>query len=127
MSYKYGINGNDLNWEAIEFLNTYCPICIEHYNNITLKGDDMYDLLDDDCTNDEPYHEEIMCEGHILYYTRLEESQFLNAYSGTIPLKDDEWVIKHDTNDNFIRLVGNVPDEYLTEQYIQERDNANKE
>ncbi len=127
MSYKWGLNGNDLNWEAIEFLKIHCPICIEHYNNMTLKGDDMYDLLDEDCTNDEPYQEEVMCDGHVLYYTELEESHFLSVYSGAIPLKDDEWIIKQDTNDNFVRLIGQVPDEYLTEEYIKDRNEAEGE
>lgn len=124
MSYKWGLNGNDLNWEAVQFLNSYCPICAEAYNDTTLKGDDMYDLLDEDCTCDEHHEEEIYCEGHVLYYTELSESHFLSVYNGGIPLKEDEWIIKHDTNDNWVRLIGQVPDEYLTEDYINERNEA---
>ena len=147
MSYKWGMNGNDLNWEAIEFLKIHCASCLEYYKDKVCKYDceDSAEYIDficagcgDECNCTSPYihdgknyceecvYAEQYCEGHTLYYTNINKERFLELHHGA-KLKEGEWLIWQDTNSNFAGFIGEVPDEYLTEDYIEERDKALKE
>jgi hypothetical protein len=118
MSYKYGLNGNDIEWSEMEFLNQF-------YEEIEL------DIFNGEIELDE-YGD--IPEG--LFESYLDGNPTMIYYSGdrldiqkvlAEGKKIDEyldWYIIHDTNDNFVTFVGDVPDKYLTEQYIAERDEA---
>lgn len=74
MSYKYGLNGNDINWSFLETANQKCNDCKQR--------------------------EEDICEGHTTKYSKR------------------GWSLYHDTNDNFVRVVGNIPMEVYSTQYL---------
>lgn len=129
MSYKYGTNGNDLNWEAVQCLNWYCLDCEDikfEIKQSILKTVDQYipvfgyvkdridDLVDEIMRN-------VECEGHTHIYCQenLDLQQLL--VEGKTLDEVCEWYIVHDTNGNFVGLVGDVPDDYLTEEYLEER------
>jgi len=130
MSYKYGTNGNDLNWDAVIFLNEVCQECaIQEYelreelkevvkqysydweNHEDYINDLVYDIIESwECTG----HTKIYYPGHALDINLLLE--------GGKKINDvTPWHIAHDTNSNFVDLVGPVPDDYLTDDYIRDR------
>lgn len=128
MSYKYGTNGNDLNWDAIMELYDYCLDCEELKQELKeniLKALDPYFFfnLEEKVDN---FIDDLMCEYECSNHTHIYspvEIDFELLYREGKTIEDiTSWYIVHDTNGNFVTLVGDVPDDYLTEEYIRERD-----
>lgn len=118
MSYRYGLNGNDLNWDSMMFLNHF-------YEELELDIFNKEIELDEDGYIPEGVIESYMDGNPTMIYYKgeeldiqkvLEEGKKIDAYL--------DWYIIHDTNGNFVTFIGDVPDEYLTEEYIKERDEA---
>ena len=121
MSYKWGTNGNDLNWDMVTFLNEF----IEEIEIAIHEGE--AELDDDGYPTDEWYMGMSDSNPTYIYYPGEQlDIQSILATSDKIDNHVD-WYIVHDTNSNFVSLVGSVPDEYLTEEYIQERNEAENE
>jgi hypothetical protein len=118
MSYRYGLNGNDINWDEMMFLN-----CFIEEEELAIHDGEAE--LDEDGYVTDDYHMGVM-DGNptMIYYSgeQLDIQKILNE-GNTIDNYLD-WYIVHDTNDNFVTFVGNVPDKYLTEEYIKDRDEA---
>lgn len=114
MSYKWGVNGNDLEWSAIEELNSFLPeleVAIfeeeaefDQYGNVT---DEYYEGISDSNPTVVYY------KGNINIQRMLKEGKKIEDLA--------DWFIIHDTNGNHVTLVGDVPDDYLTEDYIKDR------
>lgn len=134
MSYKYGLNGNDLNWDEVLTLNEFCVECSENlhelekdlYNTLKQHGFDndfTRDIIDQ-CVEEYNYHRE--CEGHThCYFAKTDEeytTEDIIKAGGIEKLAD--YGLFHDTNGNFVSTFGNVPDRFFTEEYIKERDEA---
>lgn len=102
MSKKYGTNMNDLDLDMIDCLNEFCLDCAPEL----VRGEDPESLL---------------CEGHCTVYypdDQLDVAEFVKSGKS---LKDVvDWYILHDTNTNFVSLVGDVPLEYLTADYVND-------
>lgn len=119
MSYKWGTNGNDLNWDAMQFLDYF----IEELEIAIFEGEAEFD--EDGCVSDEYYQGISDSNPTYIYYDsneKIDIQEILRQGKKIDEILD--WYIVHDTNDNFVKLVGEVPDEYLTEDYIKERDEA---
>jgi hypothetical protein len=119
MGYRYGLNGNDLNWDAMMFLDSF----IEELELAIFEGEaelneDGY-VTDDfhmGITDSNPTY--IYYEGDIDVQGILSEGKKIDDYL--------DWYIIHDSNNNFVTFIGNVPDEYLTAEYIAERNEAER-
>lgn len=118
MSYKWGTNGNDLNWEMIEFLN----MLNEDLELAIFRGEAE---LDEDGEVTEKFYQDMQDSNPTMIYYAGEQHNIQEILKKGEKLDNYvDWYIVHDTNDNFVTLVGNVPDEYLTESYIHERNEA---
>jgi hypothetical protein len=95
MSYRYGLNGNDLRWEYMETVKYVCIDCAAAIQEARRTGE----------TLDESFYDNLMCDGHTLQYT------FGRGFGRLL----------HDTNGNFVRIVGNVPLDVFTTDYLAER------
>jgi len=133
MSYKYGLNGNDLDWDMILTggMGDFCVQCKESIYNIleSVKCDLSADFFSKDsidtildCVQEEFYNNG-SCDGHITCYYKSDKDftaeEIIKA--GGIE-KLAEYGIFHDTNDNLVSTFGDVPDSIFTERYIAERD-----
>lgn len=120
MSYRYGLNGNDLDWDAMMYLNHFC----EELELAIFEGDAN---LDEDGYPTEEWYQGMQDSNPTMIYYKgdidvqevLQKDEKIDQYL--------DWYIIHDTNDNFVTFVGDVPDDYLTEEYIQERNEAEAE
>jgi hypothetical protein len=121
MSYKWGTNGNDLDWDSVTCLNQF----IEEIEIAIHEGE--AELGEDGYPTDDWYMS--MSDGNptYIYYPgkEIDIQELLTTGKKLNDLLD--WFIVHDTNGNFVTLVGDVPDDYLTEEYIQERKEAEEE
>lgn len=127
MSYKYGINGYDLNWENVESLEDYCFDCMKEMVRNNLNS--LAELPEDyECQNHTHVyfeHKTVSTEPYVTTAMQFEEWVKKIVNGGAKPLTEVlDWYIVHDTNTNFVELYGEVPDEYLTEEYRKERDEA---
>jgi hypothetical protein len=120
MSYRRGANGNDLHWDSVTFLNYF----IEDVELAIFNGE--AELYEDGCVTDDFYENVSDSNPTYIYYKGDLDIQKILKNGEKIDEYLD-WYIIHDTNDNFVTLVGDVPDYYLTEEYIQERSEAQKE
>lgn len=115
MSYLYGVNGNDLDWESVVFLENH----VEELELAIFEGEVE---LDEEGNIADEFYEGVMDSNPtmIYYKEKIDIQQILKNGK----LIDDyvAWHIIHDTNGNFVTLVGDVPDDYLTNEYIKERD-----
>lgn len=118
MSVKYGVNGNDLDWESMEGLNSF----ILELEQAIATGEAEFD--DDGSITDEYYQGVMDGNPRIAYYDGegIDIQKIINE--GNTIEDYIEWAIIHDTNGNFVTLIGNVPDEFFTEEYIRERNEA---
>lgn len=128
MSFRYGTNGNDLNWDAVMSLYEYCLTCEEIRFGLREKIravlEEYFVLdLDDEIENfvDNLMCDYAICEGHERIYSPVEIDFSELVREGKTIDEVTPWYIWHDTNSNFVHLIGDVPDEYLTEEYIRER------
>lgn len=110
-----GLSGNDLNWESVVFLENH----VEELELAIFEGEVE---LDEDGSISDEFYESIMYSNPTMIYYKQEVNIQQMLKEGK--LLDDcvDWYIIHDTNGNFVTLVGNVPDDYLTDEYIKERD-----
>jgi hypothetical protein len=117
MSYRYGLNGNDIDWSEMEFLNSF----IEELELAIFEGE--AELDEDGYVTDEYYEGVSDSNPTYIYYKGDIDVQSILIDGKKI---DDylDWYIIHDTNDNFVTFIGDVPDKYLTEEYIAERNEA---
>lgn len=129
MSYRYGTNGNDLNWESVDSLYQYCLTCEEFVYELKQKIknviEEYFGCIDDWLINnfvDDLMETHSVCEGHVWVYSPIEINFEKLLKEGKTIESTVPWCIYHDTNSNFVELYGEVPDEYLTEEYIKERD-----
>ena len=131
MSFKYGTNGNDLNWDNILELYEYCLECdtnvADFKNNLVAY---LEDYLPNEAVDEvvelasEHYDYNLQCEGHTHVYSNLDKEEFWAMYRGKNRFSDGNWFIVRNTNYNSVDLIGNVPDKYLTEEYLAERAEA---
>lgn len=121
MSYKWGTNGNDLDWDAMMFLNSF----MEDLELAIFNGE--IELDEDGYVPEDVYEGYSDSNPTVIYYKgeELDIQEILK--NGEKIDKYLDWYIVHDTNGNFVSLVGDVPDEYLTEDYINERNEAENE
>lgn len=118
MSYKWGMNGNDLNWDSMMSLNYFT----EELEIAIFEGEAE---LDEDGYVTDEYHMAVSDSNPTMIYYDGEELDIQQILKDGKKLDDMlDWYIVHDTNGNFVNFVGEVPDEYLTEEYIQERNEA---
>lgn len=128
MSFRYGTNGNDLNWDMVMSLYQYCLTCEEIKFEIKQKikaiveeyftrADNLIDSFINELMSEHAY-----CEGHIWLYSPVKLDFDKLIQEGRTIEEIVPWAIFHDTNNNFVSLYGDVPDDYLTPEYIQERD-----
>jgi hypothetical protein len=130
MSYKYGTNGNDLDWSAVECLNSYCVECrqvVREFVEEVRELCERYGFSDFETDNltstaEDSIRSEVHCEGHTIIYSPLDGDDFWDMFAGKKSFPGQEWHIVHNTNNNFVDLIGDVPDEYLTKEYRAERD-----
>ena len=116
MSYKYGLNGNDLNWDAMMFLESF----VEEFE-ISIFNKEVE--LNEDGEVEDGVYESFMDGNPTIVYYKGETLDIQKILKDDKQLEDYlEWYIAHDTNGNFVYFQGDVPDEYLTEEYIKERD-----
>jgi hypothetical protein len=124
MSYKYGTNGNDLNWDMVMFLHTYT----EELELAIFNGEAE---LDEDGNVTDQFYEGLADSNPTVVYYKSKDGKELDIQNllanGEKIDNYCEWYIVHDTNDNFVNLVGEVPDDYLREEYIAERNEAEGE
>lgn len=115
MSYKYGINGNDLNWDEMMFLNSFIEELELDIFNGKIK-------LDEDGYAPEGVYEGYSDSNPTMIYYDGEEINIQAMLKDGKKIDDYiNWYIIHDTNDNFVSLIGDVPDKYLVDEYIAER------
>ena len=139
MSYKYGLNGNDLNWDMILTvgMSEFCVECEEnlHYAIICVKDElSMLGFLDAESADDileiisNDFYDHTACDGHTTCYYRADSEYTTEEIiqAGGIE-KLAEYGIFHDTNDNFVDTFGDVPNSIFTEKYIAERNEAEAE
>lgn len=121
MSYRYGLNGNDLDWDAMMFLHSFMEeVEISIHNNEA--------ELDEDGNITDSWYEGICNSNPTYIYYGGEELNIQDLLDSGKKMGDyKDWFIVHDSNDNFVTFVGDVPDKYLTEEYIKERDEAEAE
>lgn len=168
MSHRYGINGNDLDWSMMEFLNSFTE---EAELNIFFKN--VYNMKECEATQEDEDSRGLFCDGFgcegecgviftagDTYYTDTEgfgDSATIyyfcqqcaaikeneNFENGTVIyypgdhidvqalLREGKkldncvpWYIAQDTNSNFVSLRGDVPDKYLMEHYLRDRNEA---
>ena len=121
MSYKYGLNGNDIDWDAMQFLNYFN----EDFELALFNGEVETD--EDGNIPDEVYDAFQDANPTFIYYKGddIDVQQLLKEGKKIDSLLD--WYIVHHTNSNFVAFVGDVPDDYLREEYIQERNEAEME
>lgn len=139
MSYKYGLNGNDLNWDAIICggMNEFCVECEENLHNAITRVKDelsMLGFIDAESADDileiisNDFYDKTECDGHTTCYYKSDRDftteEIIRA--GGIE-KLAEYGIFHDTNDNLVGTFGDVPDSIFTEKYIAERDETEAE
>lgn len=129
MSYKYGTNGNDVNWDAVESLHMYCLDCISQ--EVELKTD-LQQVMRKyhinragasavmDAAMEALVHTGECC-GHTHVYCPSGVNLQLLFRRGRKLETVVPWYILHDTNGNFVKFVGHVPDEYMSEDYKAER------
>lgn len=116
MSYKFGLNGNDLNWDKVTCLNS---MTLELEQAI-LEG--VAELDEDGNVTDQYYQSVSDMNPTIIYYSG-EVVELKDVKESDKPfLEFVPWFLIHDTNDNSVQFEGDIPDEYLTDEYIQERD-----
>ncbi len=141
MSYAYGLNGNDIDWEAIESMAGIYEYCMECDKAIHAIKQSVKDVLnssnhkfDDESIEqildlvEERFTFDNECEGHRRCYYYHSGSSFTIAHiiaAGGIQ-KLAMWGIIHDTNGNFVSTFGKVPDKIFTTDYLEERDEANE-
>jgi len=138
MSYKYGLNGNDLNWDAI-ITGGFGEFCIECSDNLYRIEENVKCALDSDFFTEgqidtiidtvrEEFYYQNDCDGHTRCYYRADSEYTTEEIiqAGGIE-KLAEYGIFHDTNDNFVDAFGEVPDSIFTEKYIAERDGVEAE
>ena len=119
MSYRFGLNGNDLNWEMFEFLPHFVP----ELEYAIINGEAE---LDEDGNITDEYYQGVM-DGNprMVYYKAEKELNLAEIVEAGEHLEEHvEFAIIHDTNDNFVSLIGEVPDDYFTEQYLEEKAEA---
>lgn len=116
MSYRYGLNGNDLNWDEMMYLNNF----IEDLELAIFNGEVE---LDEDGYVSEEDHTAFSDSNPTVIYYKGEELDIQNILKEGKKIDEYlDWYIIHDTNDNFVTFVGDVPNDYLAEEYIKERD-----
>lgn len=122
MSYKWGLNGNDLEWDSMMFLKNFIEeIELAIFNNEVDKDEDGN-------ISDEWYDSMMNCNPTYIYYDDVKELDIQQILKDGKKIDEYlDWYIIHDTNDNFVTFVGNVPDDYLKEEYIKERNEAEGE
>lgn len=118
MSYKWGLNGNDLNWDAVTCLNSFIL-------ELELAIMDGTAELDEDGNVSDSFYMGIQDSNPtVVYYPGNEVSFAEVKNSGKHLLDFVPWFLNHDTNTNFVQAVGEVPDEYYTEEYLKEKREA---
>lgn len=117
MSVKYGLNGNDLDWDSVMFLKSFIP----QLEIAIYEGEAE---LDDDGYVTDSYYEGISDSNpSVVYYKNDEEVDIQQILKDGKIIEDIvDWGIVHDTNGNFVYTFGNVPDYIFTDDYIKERD-----
>jgi hypothetical protein len=121
MSYRYGLNGNDLNWDEIQFLNCF-------YEDLELALHRGEIELDEDGNIPDDVIDGVIDGNPTMIYYKGDILDIQQLLSEDKKLDDVlDWFIVHDTNGNFVYFVGDVPDDYLTEEYIKERNEAEGE
>lgn len=114
MSYRYDANGNDLNWESVLCLGNHVEELELAIFNGTVELDKEGFMKDD-------FYEQVMDSNPtmIYYNNEIDIQQMLKDGK----LLDDyvEWCIIHNTNNNSVTLIGDVPNDYFTENYLNER------
>lgn len=119
MSYRYGLNGNDLDWDAMMFLKSF----VMDLERAIFEGE--VELDEDGYVSDSDYEGYMDGNPTMVYYQADEDLDIQSILKERRTIDDYiDWYIIHDTNGNFVTFVGDVPDKYLTEEYIQERDEA---
>lgn len=116
MSYKWGINGNDIEWSMLEGANFF----ILELERAILDGEAE---LDEEGYVTEEFHMAVSDSNPTwVYYgdKEIDPQEFLS--SGKHITEVTDWAIVHHTNDNGIDLLGAVSDDYLTEEYRRDRD-----
>ena len=126
MSYRYGLNANDLNWDVVAYLDETCLDCPEaedeiwnHVETAIARALDNY-MSDAYRTAERwikvlkeqdpyPVSEEIVCENHVIKYTGQDDD-------------GHEFAIYVDGNTNSVDTEGDVPDECFEADYLAERD-----
>lgn len=119
MSYKWGLNGNDLDWDSMMFLRYFN----EDLELALFRGE--IELDEDGNIPDDVYESYDDGNPTTIYYKADEDLDIQQIL--TDGKKIDEyldWYIIYDSNGNFVTFVGDVPDDYLTEEYINERNEA---
>lgn len=121
MSYKYGTNGYDLNWDAVICLNEICLDCEAYiFEQEKIASKYQEECLKEDCAFDREL--EHICENHTLVYYPGESLDIQKMLKAGKKLEDClPWFIVHDTNTNFVGTFGNVPDKYFTDEYLEEK------
>lgn len=119
MSYKYGLNGNDLNWDSMMFLKSFC----DDLEMAVFNGDVKLD--EDGYVSDSDYEGYMDSNPTIIYYKSDDDLDIQQILNDGKKIDDYiDWYIIHDTNGNFVYTVGDVPEEYFTEEYLTEKAEA---
>ncbi|ATO48614.1 hypothetical protein P4V86_03665 [Brevibacillus laterosporus] len=118
MSYKYGLNGNDLNWDAVTCLNSFTL----ELEQAILHGEAE---LDDEGNVTDRYYQSVSDMNPTIVYYPGDAIEFKDvAGSGKNFLEFVPWFLTHDTNSDFVQANGEVPDEYYTEEYLKDKREA---
>lgn len=122
MSYRYGLNGNDLDWDSMMFLKSFTEeVELAIFNGEAELDEDgnVTDQWYDSMMDGNPTHIFYKADQDLDIQQILKDGKKIDEYL--------DWYIIHDTNDNFVTFIGEVPDDYLTEEYIKERNEAEGE
>lgn len=122
MSYRYGLNGNDINWDEMMFLNSF----VEDLELAIFNGE--VELDEDGYVSDEDHMAFGDSNPTVVYYKADKDLDIQELLKNGEKIDNYvEWYLVHDTNDNFVTAVGDVPEKYFTEEYLAEKAEAEGE
>lgn len=110
---KSGLNGNNLEWSEFDFLQSFIPQLEEDILNGEAE-------LDEDGNVTDEYYESVTNSNPTYIYYKG-DINVQEVFKSDEPLHEVlDWYIIHDTNGNFVSTVGDVPDKYFTDDYLEE-------
>ena len=111
---KFNTNGNDINWDEVLNLNNYVEdLELGIFNgDIVLEADGRVSDFDWEGIHDS--------NPTIVYYKAEQDINIQQLLNNRDTIDNHvDWYIVHDTNGNHVTLIGNVPHEYLTEDFVE--------